>query len=88
MRTSIKRPAIGALAAAAVVVGGLAAAGTLRAQDTPRQPGTMMNQPGMMGMMGQMNQMMARCNGMMQGMMQHQDRHRPNSPSTTPEKKG
>ncbi len=88
MRTSIKRPTIGALAAAAVIVGGLAAAGTLNAQDTPRQPGTMMNQPDMMGMMGQMNQMMAKCNGMMQGMMQHQDQHRPNSPSTTPEKKG
>lgn len=86
MRILTRKPAVRALAAVAVVAGGLAAAGTLQAQDTPRQPGAMMNQPGMMGMMRQMNQMMANCNRMMEGMMRDRDRRK--SPTTTPEKKG
>lgn len=81
-----KRPTAKAVAVAAIVAGGLAAAETLNAQDAPRQPGTMMNQPGLMGMMRQMNQMMANCNRMMDGMMRRQDRQK--SPTTTPEKKG
>ncbi len=88
MRIPTKRPIIKTVAVAVILVGGLGAA-TLQAQEPPRQPGTMMNQPGMMGMMGmmrQMNQMMQTCNGMMQGMMQKQNQQK--SPATTPEKKG
>lgn len=94
MRLSTKRSSVRLFTAAAILTSGLAATGTLYAQDTPRQPGTMMNRPsmtemrGMMGMMRQMHAMMTNCNAMMQGMNQQRDRHHPDTQETAPEKKG
>lgn len=57
------------LAAAGLLVAGLAAAPALYAHDSGGSGGSMMGQ-GMMGMMGEMTEMMAGCSEMMQSMRQ------------------
>ncbi len=67
----------------------------LYAHESDGSQGSMMG-PGMMGqgrmmgqggMMGRMSQMMATCNQLMQGMMQHH-REQPREPDQAPENKG
>ena len=57
------------LAAAGLLVAGLAAAPALYAHESGGAGGSMMGQ-GMMGMMGEMTEMMAGCSEMMQSMRQ------------------
>lgn len=85
------RPVVAASALAAALLTGTA---LYAHEDSLGGPGQMiqpgMMQGGMMGMMnmmGQMNQMMATCDKMMQGMMQHHQGV-PQKPKEEPEKKG
>ena len=88
MRKNLK-PVVAASALAAALLTGTA---LYAHEDSPSGPGQkmrpgMMGQGGMMNMMEQMNQMMATCNKMMQGMMQHHQGE-PQKPREAPENKG